>query len=167
MLSQEFRSCPSFKNCNKMTQLTWYAQNGTDPALLTLIEQPPKRFGTTLEEIARDIFNLEPGVNSQHDHIYKGIRIEQKSARYHAGKLEYNWQHLEEDYDYSYVLFAGVTFEGIQWWIITKELLMGELREKNIVQKQGKQGWTCTKTKILPYLTEVTTKEHLHEILCN
>lgn len=167
MLTQAFRSCPSFKNCAKRTQLGWYVENGTDPALLSLIEQPNKRFGAIMEEIAKDVFDLDPRVNTQHDHICKGIRIEQKSARYHAGTVEYNWQHLEEDYDYSYVLFAGVTFEDIKWWVIKKELLMGELRDKKIVQKQGKQGWTCTKTKILPYLTEVTSKEHLYEILRN
>lgn len=165
MLQQAFRTCSSFQSCAKLTQLGWYIQNGTDPDLLSLIEQPNKRFGSVMEEIARDIFDLQPRISTQHDHSFENVRIEQKSARYHAGKLEYNWQHLEPEYDYSYVLFAGVTFQGIQWWGISKDLLMGELREKKIVQKQGQQGWTCVKSKILPYLTEIQSKEHFHEIL--
>ena len=41
---------------------------------------------------------------------------------------------------------------------------MGELRDKNIVTHQGKQGWWTRKSAILPYLVPITKRKDLANI---
>ncbi len=117
-----------------------------------------KVFGeNVMEPILREVFQMSPRISKQHDGIRLNKKIEIKSARWHATGLDCNWQHIEADYDYDFVLFVLVDFTGLKCWIISKEKLMGELRANNVVSKQGKQGWTTTKKKIEPYLTPISS----------
>ena len=151
----------------KTTQLELYIQKKSPVEILQLVSMANKVFGAEMEGIYQEIFQLDPRENTQHDGIRNGKKIEIKSARWHAIGDDCNWQHLEAEYDYEFVLFTLVDFDRLKVWIISKKKLMGELREKNIVMKQGQQGWTTTKNKIEPYLTSISTVEDLDRFIAS
>ena len=146
---------------NKPTQLTYYKMNQSCPEVLQLVQLDSKPFGAISEKILSEVFQLGPRTSSQNDGTKNGKKIEIKSARYWANKDDCVWQHLEPDYDYDYVLFALLDFHEWKVWGIQKSLLMGELRDKNLVTFQGKQGWWVKKSNILSYLTPIQTIEDL------
>jgi hypothetical protein len=156
----------SFKNISqKMTQLKYYEQNNSTPEVLQLVKLDSKPFGTTSEKILSEILNLGPRTSTQNDATFKNKKIEIKCARYWAGKNECIWQHLEPEHDYEYVLFGLLDFDRWKVWCITKEKLMGELKDKKIITYQGKQGWWTKKSMILPYLTEINSIEDLEKTI--
>ncbi len=150
----------------KPTQLELYVKNNSDADTLTLVSMANKVFGEeVMEPMIRELFQMSPKENKKHDGIRLGKKIEIKSARWHATGKDCNWQHLEPDYDYEFVLFVLVDFTELKVWVITKEKLMGELRAKNIVSKQGEQGWTTNKKKIEPYLTPLSSIDDLDRFI--
>jgi hypothetical protein len=149
----------------KTTQLELYVKRGASPEILSLVSMANKVFGTEMEGIFQELFQLSPRLSSQHDGIRLGKKIEIKSARWHATGDDCNWQHLEPDYDFEFVMFTLVDFTGLKVWMITKELLMGELRKQNVVLKQGQQGWTTNKNKIEKYLTPIETISDLDKFI--
>jgi hypothetical protein len=162
LYSESWRMSKSFKNMShKMTQLKYYEQNNSTPEVLQLVKLDSKPFGTTSEKILSEILNLGPRTSTQNDATFNNRKIEIKCARYWAGKNECIWQHLEPDHDYEYVLFGLLDFDKWKVWCITKEKLMGELKDKKIITYQGKQGWWTRKSMILPYLTEINSIEDL------
>jgi hypothetical protein len=150
----------------KTTQLELYIQKKSPVEILQLVSMANKVFGAEMEGIYQEIFQLSPRVNSQHDGIRTGKKIEIKSARWHATGDDCNWQHLEPEYDYEFVLFTLVDFDSLKVWIISKKKLMA-LRDTNIVMKQGQQGWTTTKKKIEPYLTSISTVDDLDRFIAS
>ena len=156
-----------FKNRKKKpTQIELYVKNNSNTDTLTLVSMANKVFGEeTMEPIIRELFQMSPKENKKHDGIRLGKKIEIKSARWHASGKDCNWQHLEPDYDYEFVLFVLVDFTDLKVWIITKEKLIGELRAKKIVSNQGSQGLTTNKKKIEPYLTPITSTEDLDKFI--
>ena len=164
----QWKETTYFKNMEKKTtQMELYIKKNSPVEILQLISMANKVFGTEMEGIYTEMFQLSPRENSQHDGIRNGKKIEIKSARWHATGEDCNWQHLEQDHDYEFVLFTLVDFTDLKVWIITKKQLMGELREKNVVLKQGLQGWTTTKKKIEPYLTPITSVEELDKFIAS
>jgi hypothetical protein len=149
----------------KTTQLELYVKRGSPPEILALVSMANKVFGTEMENILIELFGLSSRLNSQHDGIRLDKKIEIKSARWHANGEDCNWQHLEPEYDYEFVLFTLVDFTGLKAWMITKDLLMGELRSNNVVLKQGQQGWTTNKNKIEKYLTPIGTIQDLDKFI--
>lgn len=156
-----------FKTMKKRTtQLELYISKQSPPEILNLVTMANKVFGeNAMEPILREIFQMAPRQNSQHDGIRLGKKIEIKSARWHATGEDCNWQHLEPDYDYEFVMFALVDFTELKVWIIPKTLLMGELRQQKIVSRQGQQGWTATKARLEKYLTPIKTIEELDSFI--
>lgn len=140
---------------DRVTQVRHYETNGADTAVMTLVRMISKTFGTIAEQIIVEIFNLGPRTSTQNDGTLNGKKIEIKCARYWAGKDDCKWQHLEPDHDFDYALFVLLDFHGWKVWGIKKSLLMGELRDKKIVVRQGEEGYMTAKSKILPYLTEI------------
>ena len=138
---------------------------GADEEVLQLVDLESKPFGSEMEKIIVELFKLGPRTSSQNDGTRGGQKIEIKSARYWASKDDCRWQHLEPDHDYAVVLFVLLDFHGFKVWGIKKNLLMGELRTKKIVTFQGKQGWWCTKSALLPYLTPITSVAELDAFL--
>jgi hypothetical protein len=149
----------------KTTQLELYIKKNSSAEILQLVSMANKVFGTEMEGIIREIFHLSPPDSSQHDGKRFSKKIELKSARWHANGLDCNWQHLEPDYDYEFVIFVLVDFDGLKAWIITKDLLMGDLRKNNVVLKQGQQGWTTSKNKLEKYLTPISSVEDLDRFI--
>ena len=166
MSLQQWNQTKYFKDMEKKpTQLELYIKHGSSPEILSLVRMANKVFGTEMENIFQEVFQLAPRENTQHDGIRLGKKIEIKSARWHATGEDCNWQHLEPEYDYEFVMFTLVDFLGLKVWMISKELLMGDLRKQNIVLKQGLQGWTTNKNKIESYLTPIETIEDLDKFI--
>ena len=166
--ASDILSCVSWKNTKtfqaiaaKETQLKHYKRMGASAEVLQLVELESKPFGSVAEKMMCEIFGLGPRTSTQNDASLDGVKIEIKCARYWAGKDECVWQHLEEDHDYDYALFAVLDFHGWKVWGIHKSVLMGELRDKKIVTKQGKQGFWTSKSAVLPYMTQINTIDDL------
>jgi hypothetical protein len=161
-----WKNTKKFKSIKeKETQIKYYKRMNASTEVLQLVELDSKPFGTAAENIISEIFNLGLRTSSQNDGTLNGKKIEIKSARYWAGKDDCIWQHLEPEHDYEYALLVILDFQGWKVWGIKKSLLMGEMREKNIVTFQGKQGWWTKKSAILPYLTQIKTIEELHSFV--
>lgn len=165
-------SCTSWRNTktftsikDKVTQKKYYQQMDAAAEVRQLVELDSKPFGSESEKIIAEIFQLGPRTSTQNDGVLNGKKIEIKSARYWAGKDDCIWQHLEPEHDYEYVLFALLDFHGWKIWAIKKSLLMGDLRDKNIVTYQGKQGWWTRKSAILPHLTPIRTQADLQAFI--
>jgi hypothetical protein len=149
----------------KETQIKYYKKNNSCDEVLQLVSLESKPFGSVSENIICELFQLDPRTSSQNDGTRHGKKIEIKTARYWAGKDDCVWQHLEPEHDYEYAIFALLDFHRLKVWCIKKTVLMGEMREKNIVTFQGKQGWWVRKSKILPYLTPIETMEDLDNFI--
>ena len=125
-----------------------------------------KRFGSISEKLTCEIFKLEPRTSSQNDGVRKGKKIEIKCARYWGCKNECKWQHLELEHDYNCILFGLLHFDGSwKFWGISKTLLFGELKQKNILSYQGKQGYWCDKSKVIQYCHIIKNIKSLDKFL--
>jgi hypothetical protein len=150
---------------DKETQIKYYKRMNSCDEVLQLVDLESKPFGSESEKIIQEIFNLGPRTSTQNDGTRLGKKLEIKSARYWAGQDDCKWQHLEPEHDYEVALFALLDFQGWRVWAIKKTLLMGELRDRNIVTFQGKQGWWVKKSAILPYLTPIRSIAELDAFL--
>lgn len=162
--SESWKNAKAFKSIlDKETQKKYYKRMGASPDVQQLVDLDSKPFGSECEKILSEIFGLGKRTkgSTQHDATLNGKKIEIKTARYWACKDDCKWQHLEPEHDYEYALFVLLDFQGFKVWGIKKSLLMGEMREKNIVTFQGTQGWWTTKSAILPYLTPILSREDL------
>jgi hypothetical protein len=166
-LSAEYwKNTSSYKSAEyKETQYDYYKKNNSAAEVLRLVNLESKPFGSISEKIIREILNLSNRTSSQNDATLNNKKIEIKCARYWAGKNDCVWQHLEPEHDYEYALFALLDFNGWKVWCIKKELLMGELRDKNIVTYQGKQGWWVRKSSIEQYLKVINNTDELVEFM--
>ena len=148
----------------KETQTQYYRRMGASESVITLVQQDSKAFGSIAEKIISEIFSFNPRTSSEHDAIYNGKKIEIKAARYWSSKDQCKWQHLEPNHDYEYVLFALLDFHKWKLWCIKKSDLL-ELRDKKVVNNQGKQGLWTQKSDILPYLTPIYTVDDLSKYI--
>lgn len=160
--ADNWKNLVSFKTLNKKeTQLNYYKRMNSREEVLEIVGLDSKTFGSRAEQMIKEIFQLGPRTSSQNDGTRLGKKIEIKCARYWAGKDGCLWQHLEPEHDYDIAMFVLLDFYGFKVWCINKELLMGELRDNNIITCQGKQGYWTKKTDIEPYLTEIKTVSDL------
>lgn len=150
---------------SKETQFKYYVKNDASKEVLELVKLDSKAFGSHSEKIICEIFNLGSRTSTQNDATLFGKKIEIKTARYWGAKDDCVWQHLEPEYDYDYVLLVLLDFCGWKVWCVSKKYLMEDLRNKNIVKFQGKQGFWTRKTDILPYLQRVKTIQDLKKII--
>ena len=162
--------CISWKNTQafkkvvaKETQLQYYIRREASPDVLSLVQLDSKPFGSAAESILREVFGMKKPTSTQHDGVFRGHKVEIKTARYWAGKDNCKWQHLEPDHDYRIALLAILDFDGFRIWAVDKHRLMGEMREAGVVQKQGKQGFWLTKSAAEDWLKPIQTVEELEE----
>lgn len=154
------------KNNYKESQFDFYKRNNAPDEVLELVSLESKRFGSISEKLTSEIFNLEPRTSSQNDGVRKGKKIEIKCARYWGCKDECIWQHLELEHDYNCILFGLLDFDGSwKFWGISKTLLFGELKEKNILSHQGKQGYWCNKSKVIEFCHVIKSIKSLDKFL--
>lgn len=146
---------------HKMTQYQYYRSMNSYEQVISLVTLDSRSFGIKVEHIVKEIFKLDPRTSVQHDGTRHGKKIEIKSSRYWNGTLDCVWQHLEPSYDYDMVLFVLLGFNKLHVWGITKSLLMGMMRTKKIVTRQGRQGWWVKKSRIEPYITPINNISEL------
>ena len=166
--SIDFLNTKTFKSFEKReSQFDFYKRNNSSPEILSLIDNESKSFGSLMENIISEIFQLEKRVSAQHDGIFDNKKIEIKSARYWLNmKNNCKWQHIELDYDYDVCILALVDFHDIYCWAISKsDLLKPEMIENKIISKQGKQGYWFKKSSIEKYLHPIKNKEDLQEFI--
>ena len=150
----------AYKNTvNKISQYSYYENNGAAPEILKIVNMESKAFGALIEKVLIEHYELDKRVNTQHDARIGEKKLEIKAARYWAGKDECKWQHIEQGHDYDFILFALVDFNSIKCWIAKKEVVCQHMTP------QGLQGNWVDKSTILQYLTEVTSKEELFEFV--
>ncbi len=150
---------------DKETQIKFYKRMNSPDEVLQLVDLDSKPFGETMEKIVKEIFDIGPRTSSQNDGTRLSKKIEIKSARYWNGTDDCKWQHIEPDHDYTFIIFTLLDFNGPKVWIITKKLLMGELRDKKVITYQGKQGWWVKKSSIIKYLIPIKNKSDLDEFI--
>ena len=166
--SIDFLNTKTFKSFEKReSQFDFYKRNNSSPEILSLIDNESKSFGSLMENIISEIFQLEKRVSAQHDGIFDNKKIEIKSARYWLNmKNNCKWQHIELDYDYDVCILALVDFHDIYCWAISKsDLLKPEMIENKIITKQGKQGYWFKKSSVEKYLYPIKNKEDLQEFI--
>ena len=149
---------------NKESQLEYYIRNNACPEVLKLVGLESKSFGMHCEKIIREIFSMNKPINSQHDAIYNGVKIEIKSARFWGGTIDCKFQHIEPTYNYDYILFVLVEFQDLRIWGMHKSKIH-EMIALNILTRQGLQGYWSKMSKILPHLTIIKSKEELTILL--
>jgi hypothetical protein len=146
----------AFRNiANKPSQLDNYRASGSPPEILKLVGMHSKGFGSVMEKIVCETLTLGPRTSTQNDGTFRGKKIEIKCARFWGETADARWQHLEPEHDYDIALLVLLDYHEIRVGAIQKSHLMGELREKNIVSHQGKQGWWTKMSDVLPYLTPI------------
>jgi len=164
----DFLNTEIFKSFEKReSQFDFYKRNNSSPEILSLIDNESKSFGSLMEKIISEVFQLEKRFNEQHDGIFDSKKIEIKSARYWLNtKNDCKWQHIELDYDYDICILSLVDFNEICCWAISKsDLVKLEMNENKIITKQGKQGYWFKKSSIEKYLYPIKNKEDLQEFI--
>jgi|APCry1669190327_1035288.scaffolds.fasta_scaffold00028_52 hypothetical protein len=160
-----WKETASFKKACNESQIEYYRRMNAPPEVMKLVEMESKAFGTRSEHILREILDLGQRSSPQHDATLNDIKIEIKCARIwkgENGKNDCKWQHLQPEHDYQYLLVAMLCTNGTwELWGVGKEVLMGEMRDKKILQRQGTQGWWFFKNSGLSYLTPIHSRDDL------
>lgn len=121
------------------SQLDFYKEKGASPEILKYVDIPGKTFGEKyMERLTKEFFNLDKRTCSGHDHTLNGIRIEQKSARYHANGNDWKWQHIELKHTWDALLVTGLDFNDIKFYIASRKTVE-QLIYMNIIVGQGKK----------------------------
>jgi hypothetical protein len=161
-----WKNTKTFKTIKtKETQLKYYKRMESCDEVLQLVSLESKPFGSVAENIIQAIFKMGARTSTQNDGTRNGKKIEIKCARYWAGKDNCRWQHLEPEHDYDIAMLVVLDFQGLKVWCIQKSILMGEMCDKKIVTKQGKQGCWVEKSAIEPYLTPIKSITELDEFI--
>lgn len=145
-----------------------YRNNGSEQEIMKIVALENRKFGSVIEKLLREIYNLSMPESTKHDAIFvrfgrPNTKLEIKAARYWAGTKNCKWQHLEPDYDYTHILFVLVDFNRLRVWCANKTPLF----EEKILTPQGKQGYWGDMDTLLAsgHLTEVRNEAELFAIL--
>ena len=122
------------------SQLEYYKMNNCHEDILPLVSLSNKGFGElAMERFTKEYFNLDNKSNTKHDHMKCNKKIEQKSCRYSCrGHL--NFQHIELDHDWDYLLLCFLDFHSIQYFIASKTQVV-HLESIGVLKVQGSQGY--------------------------
>lgn len=148
-----------------ISQYDYYKQNNSSEEILNIVLLNSKIFGTKAEDILKKIFDIGPRTSTQNDGTKFNKKIEIKTSRYWGGKDNYKWQHIEEEHDYEYILFALLDFNKWKCWITKKEFLFTYLKQHNLLKKQGTEGWICNGRDVTQYFTEILCVEDFDKYL--
>ena len=74
--SIDFLNTNFFKSYEKKeSQYDFYVRNNSSPEILKLIDNESKSFGSLMENMISEVFNLEKRLNEQHDGLFDGKKI--------------------------------------------------------------------------------------------
>jgi site-specific DNA-methyltransferase (adenine-specific) len=150
-----WKNLKSFSSINYHdTQHAYYEANGASPEILQMVQLNSKKFGSVSENIIKELLNIGPRENTQHDGILDGKKVEIKVGRYLQWSTDCMWQHIEPDHDYEVLVCCLLTFTGWEIYTIDKECILS-LIEKGTIKKQGKQGYLVRRSQIVEHLTQL------------
>jgi len=135
MTPDEIVGTHAFQNIkNRVSRYEYYESLGANETILSLTKSEGKTFGTDIEKLTIEWFQLDKRTNTQHDATYDGRKIEIKSSRYWGCERCYKFQHIEVDHDFEFLITAVLREDGIEFRIMNKRDIFPYLI------KQGKQG---------------------------
>lgn len=145
-----------------------YKENEAEDYIIKILETQkiisnPKQFGIFLEDVAEKILGLSPSINSEHDKMYNGKKIEIKSSTLLKKDLKtFQYNSIRMDYDYDYILFQNINFKEIKYYLLSKEKLL-EIRDLWKGQKSFIKGiiTMITFDIIEKYCKEINSQEDL------
>lgn len=154
-----------------ISQLQYYKNNNSIPEVLELIKYNSKTLGSICEKTTIKHFNLIKSNIYDYDAIYDNIKFEIKSSRYWVSVNDWKWQHIMRELQYDYVIFVGIDYTSLRFFIIKKLMLLDlYYQDLDIVKQQGNgegQGlWTNYK-KIRIFCKEIFTKFDLLDYIKN
>lgn len=153
--TEHWKHLECYKNISfNDTQLRYYQDNNASAEILQLVSLNSKKFGSACENIIKEILGISTRLNTQHDGILNGKKIEIKVGRYIQGKQDCMWQHIEPEHDFDELIVCLLTFTGIEMFTLSKDLTI-ELINSGIIKKQGKQGYIVKKSQVFKYLTSL------------
>ena len=154
---------------NNKTQLDYYIENNSHEGTINLVKLNNKTFGERMQSIITEVLNLDPPLNTSHDARKNELKFEIKSSRYWVRTEDFKWQHIMEHHDYDYLILAGLDFDEIILYCISKNKLK-ELKEIGTIKQQGGaegQGlWFCRKN-LSDYLFKIDSKFEFYNYLEN
>ena len=164
------------------TQEDLYKEHDSPHLILDLARLGGPAFGSLMEKIAKEYFNLKPRIDSSHDHIKFGLKIEQKSARYCANGKKGKWQHIEMRHEWDVLIVSFLDFKEIKSYGASRKTIE-YLIETGIISGQGKkkdgkgvpqQGYWFTEydfskksKKFLDYFTEFKNERAINRYFKN
>ena len=166
----------SVTKVGKPTQLARYEAAGAPEPILKIIRLGGgPAMGTRMEKIARHVFkgDLLPRAKGAtgHDHrIYVGektLLIEQKSAGLWSETAnDYKWQHIEVDHKWDFLLLAGIQYNGIDFWAMSRANFLravesGLATNQGNKAKESSEGIWMTYINVSSLLTPIKTKADL------
>lgn len=153
-----FKSTTVFKNnsTNHLQLNNYYKYS--DPDIIELVQMTPHYFGIFVEKIVKELLELEPRINSQHDATLNNTKIEIKSSRFWNKQSDFKWQHIEPEHDWDILLCVSLTQYGLNIEAITKDQVIYFIKN-NCIHQQGNQGFWVWSKDI--YLTPIKSKSDL------
>ena len=136
-----------------VTSSVWYAQKGAPADIVSLVALGNKKFGSIMEHITCNLFDCtkvkdEEGKTGW-DMNKNNSRFELKSSRFWRvqNKHFWRWQHILADHEWAYLMCAGVDFQQIRYFALSKPQFIN-LIELGIITQQGGAGgqgcWFCS-----------------------
>ena len=122
----------------RLTQLDHYRANQALPEILFYVGLTGPACGNAMEDVAREIFQLDKRLSSCHDHTFGRFKIEQKTARYHANGADWKWQHIELKHSWDLLMLTGIDYQSLHFYITTRQKVE-ELIELGVITGQGKK----------------------------
>lgn len=136
--SELLKSLSWFKSKRKIkTQTDLYIENNSPKEIIELIKLGNKSFGSVMENITNEYFNMDKRTDTMHDFTKSGFKIELKSARFTVGALDFRWQHIDHIDHWDFLLLAAIEFEQIRYYICSNQTV-NHLIKNGFITGQGK-----------------------------
>lgn len=157
----------------KMSMFERYEEHGSPRDILRLAMLNSKSLGKVAEDFARYRFPfLKPSKSNEFDHImtpHHYFNVEQKTSRLWEND-DFKWQHIEPDHSWDYLLFCGIGYQDVQFWILTRAnfhvlvkkaeiTIQGSKKERT--EKGSDEGYWCWYSDIKELLIPVHSEEQL------
>ena len=134
-----------FDHHTTLNKIQLYKDSGASPFIIDILLKQlelgnNKKFGCMMEHLAKSLFNLDDSLNSEHDSVKNGFKIEQKTSTMSApklrmGKSQFQYNSIRMKYDYTHLMLCNINFTTIDFYLISKKKLH-QLRELFLGQKR-------------------------------
>jgi hypothetical protein len=125
-------------------KIQMYKDKGATPYIIDILSTQkdlnnPKRFGVLMEHVAEQLLGLDPSINSEHDKMLLGKKIEIKTSSISFKTKIFQFNSIRLNFDYDYLLLQNINYNRLDYWIISKEKIK-QLSLTLWKQKQKKKG---------------------------